>query len=274
VGTERARLRVGIIGCGAIGSEIARACDARLSGALELVAVCDIDKEKAEAVNRLLKSKAEVLGLEELIVSSDLVVEASSAAISAGIVEKCIDAGKDCLVMSVGGLLARTDLLSRADELGIGVHIPSGAVCGIDGLKSASVGRIDSVTLTTRKPPRGLEGAPYLREKKIDLNGIKQETVVFEGTAIEAVKGFPANINVSAVLSLAGVGAGNTKVRIVTSPEYTKNVHEVEITGDFGKITTRAENVPSKANPKTSALAINSAIATLEGIARSVRVGT
>lgn len=274
MGTERARLRVGIIGCGAIGSEIARACDARLSGALELVAVCDIDKEKAEAVSRLLKSKAEVLGLEELIVSSDLVVEASSAAISAGIVEKCIDAGKDCLVMSVGGLLARTDLLSRADELGIGVHIPSGAVCGIDGLKSASVGRIDSVTLTTRKPPRGLEGAPYLREKKIDLNGIKRETVVFEGTAIEAVKGFPANINVSAVLSLAGVGAGNTKVRIVTSPEYTKNVHEVEITGDFGKITTRAENVPSKANPKTSALAINSAIATLEGIARSVRVGT
>jgi aspartate dehydrogenase len=176
--------------------------------------------------------------------------------------------------MSVGGLLGKEDVLRQAAESGVRVFIPSGALCGIDGLKSASVGKIESVMLTTRKPPKGIEGAPYIREKGIDLSGVKAETVIFDGTAEEAVKGFPANVNVSAVLSLAGIGPKKTRVRIVTSPEYTKNTHEVEIVGDCGRITTRTDNVPSKANPKTSALAIFSAIATLEGIARSVKIGT
>ncbi len=148
------------------------------------------------------------------------------------------------------------------------------ALCGIDALKAASVGKIGSVTLTTRKPPKGLEGAPYLKLKKIDLKAITKETTIFEGSARDAVKGFPANVNVSAVLSLAGIGAKKTMVRIVTSPAYKKNIHEVEIIGDAGRITARTENIPSKANPKTSALAIYSAIATLEEIAKSVRIGT
>ena len=154
------------------------------------------------------------------------------------------------------------------------VYLPSGAVCGIDGLKSCRAGSIYSVTLTTRKPPRGLEGAPYLKEKNIRLSDIKGETVIFDGTAREAIKGFPQNVNVCAALSLAGIGADKTRVRIMTSPEYTKNIHEVRIEGDSGNISTRTENVPSKANPKTSQLAVFSAIATLEGIAKSVRVGT
>lgn len=176
--------------------------------------------------------------------------------------------------MSVGGLLGKEGLLKSAREEGVSLYMPSGALCGIDGLKAASVGSIESVELTTRKPLRGLEGAPYLSEKNIDLNAIKEETVVFEGSAEEAVKGFPQNVNVSAVLSLAGIGARKTRVRIVTSSSYAKNVHEVEIKGEFGIIRTRTENVPSKTNPKTSAMAIFSAIATLEGIADSVRIGT
>ena len=103
---------------------------------------------------------------------------------------------------------------------------------------------------------------------------IKKEKTIFEGSAVEAVKGFPQNVNVSAVLSLAGMGAKKTRVKIVTSPLYTSNTHEIEITGEFGRIVTRSENLPSKANPKTSALAIFSAIATLETIASSVRIGT
>jgi aspartate dehydrogenase len=176
--------------------------------------------------------------------------------------------------MSVGGLLARTEVLDEANRKGVKVYVPSGALCGIDGLKSASGGKIDSVMLTTRKPPKGLVGAPYLKERGMDVLAVTSETVIFEGSAAEAVKGFPANVNVSAVLSLAGIGAQRTRVRIVTSPDYTRNTHEVEIAGDFGKIVTKTENLPSKANPKTSAMAIYSAIATLEGIAKSVRVGT
>ena len=176
--------------------------------------------------------------------------------------------------MSIGGLLGNESLLDKAEKAGIKVYLPSGALCGIDGLKSASVGRIDSVTLTTRKPPKGLAEAPYIIKNNIDLPSIKEETIVFEGTADDAVKGFPQNVNVAAILSLAGLGAANTRVRIVTSPDYTKNVHEVEIKGESGNITTRTENLPSKVNPKTSQLAVFSAIATLEGIVKSVRMGT
>jgi aspartate dehydrogenase len=268
------KIRVGIIGCGAMGSQIAKACEERLGASLELVAICDSDEKKAELLSGEIKQKVRVLALDELIRDSDLVVEAASAAVSGDVAERCVKAGKDCLIMSVGGLLSKADLLKQANEKRVRVYIPSGAICGVDGLKSASGGKVDSVTLTTRKPPKGLVGAPYLKEKGIDVLAVKAETVIFEGSAAEAVKGFPANVNVSAVLSLAGIGAEKTRVRIVTSPDYTKNTHEVEVAGDFGKITTKTENVPSKNNPKTSALAIYSAIATLEGIAKSVRVGT
>lgn len=257
-----------------MGSEIARACRGRLRGSIDLVAVCDRDASRAEKLSAEFGGALGATGIDELIGTVDLVVEAASASVSGSVLEKCVKAGKACLIMSVGGLLGKENVLQQAADSGVRVFIPSGALCGIDGLKSASVGKIESVTLTTRKPPKGLEGAPYIKEKGIDLSLIKAETVIFEGSAEEAVRGFPANVNVSAVLSLAGIGSARTRVRIVTSPEYTTNTHEVEIAGDCGKIMTRTDNVPSNANPKTSALAIYSAIATLEGIAKSVRIGT
>ncbi|MCX5677872.1 MAG: aspartate dehydrogenase [Candidatus Omnitrophica bacterium] len=268
------KIKVGIIGCGVIGTSIAIACRSRLAYAVELAGVCDIDENKILALNRSLKENVRALKLDQLIKKTDLVIEASSALASSKIVEKCVENNRDCLIMSVGGLLGQEGLLKKAGEKGVKVYIPSGAVCGIDALKAASIGKIASVTLTTRKPPKGLEGAPYLTSKGIDVRAITKETVLFEGSARDAVKGFPANVNVSAVLSLAGIGAASTKVRIVTSPDYIRNTHEVEIIGDSGRITTRTENVPSESNPKTSALAIYSAIATLEGITRSVRIGT
>jgi aspartate dehydrogenase len=269
-----AKLKVGIIGCGAIGTEIAKACQGRLKDKIDLSGICDIDEKKASVLNKVLVKNVPILNLEDIIKNSGLIVEAASAAMSADVLEKCIDAGRDCLMMSVGGLLGREELLRKAKEKNTRVYIPSGAICGIDGLKSASVGRVASVTLTTRKPPKGLAGAPYLKENNIDVLSIKEEKTIFEGSAEEAVKGFPQNVNVSAVLSLAGIGAKKTRVKIVTSPAYTANIHEIEITGEFGRIVTRSENLPSKANPKTSALAIFSAIATLEGIVTSVKIGT
>lgn len=268
------KLKVGIIGCGAMGAEIAKACQDRLKDKVILTGICDIDEKKTGLLNGILAEKVSVLNLKDLINNSSLVVESASAAISADVLKKCIDAGRDCMIMSVGGLLGREELLEQAEEKNVKVYIPSGAICGIDGLKSASIGKIDSVTLTTRKPPKGLVGAPYLKEKNIDVMSIKKEKTIFEGSAAEAVKGFPQNVNVSAVLSLAGMGAKKTRVKIVTSPLYVSNTHEIEIIGEFGRIMTQCENLPSKANPKTSALAIFSAIATLETIASSVRIGT
>lgn len=268
------KLKVGIIGCGTIGSEMARACQTRLNSSVDLAGICDLIEEKALLLQKSLKNKTPVLKLDDLIKRSDLIVEAAGARISAEILKKAIKGKKDVLIMSIGGLLGNEGLLNKAEEAGIKVYLPSGALCGIDGLKSASVGRIDSVTLTTRKPPKGLTGAPYVTKNNIDLPSIKEETVIFEGTADDAVKGFPQNVNVAAILSLAGLGKAKTLVRIVTSPDYTKNIHEVEIKGESGNITTRTENLPSKVNPKTSQLAVFSAVATLEGIVKNVRIGT
>lgn len=267
-------LRVGIIGCGTIGREIAKACEKRLRKNVRLFAICDIDEKKACELNKSLESKVPILKVDDLIEKVDLVIESASAHVSGEIVEKAIRSQKDLFIMSIGGLLGKESLLRLAEETGIKVYLPSGAICGIDGLKAASIGRIDSVTLTTKKPPKGLKGAPYLKKSRVDLNKINGETLIFEGSARDAVENFPQNVNVCAALSLAGIGADKTRVRIITSPDYTRNVHEVEIIGDFGKITTKTENVPSETNPKTSALAVMSAIATLEGIVNSVRVGT
>lgn len=129
-------------------------------------------------------------------------------------------------------------------------------------------------TITTRKAPRSIKGAPYLLENNIDVEKITRETLVFEGNALDAVKGFPKNINVSALLSISGIGPEKTKVRIIVSPKYTKNIHEIEVNGKAGTIRTRTENVPSPDNPKTSYLAVLAAIASLRGYFDSVRIGT
>ena len=260
------KIRVGIVGCGAIGSELANACKTVLSDRFELIAIYDIDKKKAGALA--------VNSLEDLINKVDLVVEAASSLVSKEVAEKAVERSKNVMVMSVGGLIEAEDLFKKAGKKNARIFIPSGAISGVDGLKAAGFAKIESVTLTTKKPPKGLAGAPYLKEKNIDVYSIKEETTIFEGNAFEAVKVFPKNVNVSCILSLAGIGPKNTRVRVVTSPDFTKNAHEIEITGDFGRIITRTENVPSKNNPRTSRLAILSAMAALNGIAENVRIGT
>ena len=266
-------LRIGIIGCGTIGSELSKAIGARIPEA-SLVALADIDEGKARKLADSLPGNPPVLSPEELISQVDLVVECASVSVSAEMAEKTLSRGKDILVMSVGGLLGRENLFLLARKKNCRIYLPSGALAGLDGVKSAAAGRVDSVTLTTRKPPTGLKGAPYLLEKGIDLNSLTEEKVVFEGTAEEAIEGFPKNINVAAALSLAGIGAAETRVRIVADPKISRNVHEIEVEGEFGKLISRTENLPSPSNPKTSFLAILSAIATLKAIVNPVRVGT
>jgi len=269
------KLKIGIIGCGTIGGAIAGACrEEPLKDKVELTALYDIDERKARAISPPAPRDITRDSMEAVFDKADLVIEAAASSVSGDVVKKALERSKAVLVMSVGGLVGSGALLEEARKKRAKVYFPSGAICGIDGLKAAGIGEIRSVTLTTKKPPKGLEGAPYIKAKGIDLDSIKGEEVLFEGNAREAIKGFPKNVNVSSVLSLAGIGAEKTVVRIVTSPEYLKNTHEVEITGDFGRITTKTENVPSRKNPKTSELAILSAVATLKGIVDSVRIGT
>lgn len=268
-------IKVGVIGCGTIGKELALACQKRFSEEVTLEALSDIDSGRANKLQKSLKPKPQILSIEKLIQRCDLVVEAAARDAAYDIARKTLSQGKDVLVMSAGGILGREkELIRLARAHRCCLYLPSGGIVGLDGLKAAKIGKIHRVTLTTRKPPQGFEDAPYVLKHGINLKNLKQEKVLFEGDALTAVKGFPKNINVSATLSLAGIGAKKTKVRIIAAPQMLVNIHEVYVVGDFGSFYTRTENFPSEQNPRTSRLAILSAVATLERIFKNIKIGT
>ena len=268
-------IKVGIIGCGTIGRELAFSCQKRFSEEVTLEALADADLSHARKLQKELKPKVRILSTEALIRQCDLVIEAASKQTVYEVCKKTLSQGKDVMIMSVGGILGKEkELFDLAKTHRCCLYFPSGGVVGIDGLKAAGIGKIHRVLLTTRKPPQGFEDAPYVLKHNIPLKNLKQEKLLFEGDAATAVRGFPKNINVSATLSLAGIGAKKTRVRIIASPHMLVNVHEVYVVGDFGSFYTRTENFPSEQNPKTSRLAILSAVATLERILKNVKIGT
>lgn len=270
-------LRIGIVGCGAIGSSLAKTVAREFRGKALLAGLFDIDAGKSKSLAAKLGKPALVSrGLASLIGRCDLVVEASSAAVSASIAGQVLVKGKSVIVMSVGGLLGgRIAALERISRrTGGKLLIPSGAISGIDAVKAASCAGIRSATLVTTKHPRSFEGVEYVRRKGVRLGAIRRPTVLFSGSAEEAVRHFPQNINVAAVLSLAGIGARRTTVKIIASPLATRNIHEIMIESSSGKIVTRTENTVHPENPKTSFLAVLSAVALLKETVGTVKVGT
>lgn len=273
--SKTGKLKIGIVGCGAIGSRLAKSIVENFSDKAELSGLYDMDLEKAYSLASELKKKNIVaLSLEDLIKKCSFVIEAASAKISKSVAKLSIESGRDIMIMSVGGMLEAEDIFDLAREMKRNIYFPSGAICGLDAVKAAALSKIDKITLTTRKPPAGLIGNPYLLKSNINLDRIQGETVVFEGSVDMAVKLFPQNINVAATLSLASGCKDKILVKIITSPEYTKNSHEILVEGDFGKIQSISENIPCADNPKTSFLAVLSAIATLKRILEVIKIGT
>lgn len=267
--------KIGIVGCGVIGKTLAHAIEDKFYKKARIAALCDIDILKADQLSQELKTRPRVSNLEGLIWRSHLVIEAASAVASSDIARRTVKQKRNILIMSVGGILEDNELFRMAEENNSRIYIPSGAIGGIDALKAAGADKINKIVLTTRKPVKGFEGVPFVVKNNIDLAKIEAETLLFEGPAHEAIKGFPQNVNVSAVLSLAGIGAEKTFVRIFTSPQYKRNVHEIEFEGSFGSFYAKVENLPMPGNPKTSYLAALSAIAMLEEIlGKSAKIGT
>lgn len=269
-------LKVGVIGCGAIGTELCRAIDIGIVNA-HLAGIYDRSRENCENLSAALVRKPEILLPDELILRSDIIVECASAQAVSEFGEKVLARGKDLMVLSAGAF-TDTRLLKRLTEAAIAhkcrIYVPSGAITGIDGLKSASIANVNKVILTTTKSPRGLKGAPYIEKNNIYLDSFRQKTLIFEGSADEAIAAFPANVNVAVSLSLAGIGLEKTHVKVFVDPTSERNIHEVCVEGDFGKFTCMVENVPSPGNPKTSYLAALSAIATLKKITEPLQIGT
>lgn len=269
---RRAPAAVGVVGLGAIGRRVCQALDAGIPG-LRLAGATARNRERAEAFLLTLASAPPFLALDDLIAACDLVVEASTQAHLEEIAPKTLGAGRDLVVLSCGGLLGRADWLALAEAKGARVLVPSGAIAGLDGVKGARIGEITQVTMETRKPPAGLAGAPWIAERRIDLAAISEETLIFEGPATQACRAFPANVNVLAALSLAGVGPERTRIRIYAVPGLRRNMHRIRVEGEFGSLAIEIENVPSE-NPRTGKLSYLSTIALLRELGATLRVGT
>ena len=266
-------LKVAIAGMGAIGLPVARALDTGIHG-LRLVAVSARDEAKARANLKGFRSAVELLALEDLAAAADIVVECAPAAIFDRVAEPAIEAGRTLIPLSVGALLERDRLIGRAEETGARIVIPSGAIVGLDAIKGVAEGTIHSVLHITRKPPKSLAGAPYLAQNRISLDALDGPLMVFKGSARQGALHFPANVNVSAAVSLAGIGPDRTELEVWADPGLERNTHRVIVEADSARFTVEIENVPSPETPGTGRLTPLSVIATLRGLTSTLRVGT
>lgn len=265
-------LGVGVVGLGAIGRRVCQALDVGLPG-LRLTGATARTRDRAESLLESLGTPVPFLTLDELVAASDVVVEASTQAHLQEIAPAALEAGRDLVVLSCGALLGRADWVALAERNGCRILVPSGAIGGLDAVKGAAVGSITSVTMESRKAPAGWAGAPWVVQQKIDLDAIREETLIFEGPATAACPAFPANVNVLAALSLAGIGPERTTTRIYAVPGLTRNTHRISVEGEFGSFQLEVRNVPSE-NPRTGRLSYLSTIALLRDLGATLRVGT
>ncbi len=271
----KSKVKVGILGCGAIGSRIARSIKSECGDRAVVSALFDINPAKSENLQKHLPYKNIVKkSYKEFLNHCDLMVEAVNAPDTRTLIRQALLAKKDVLVMSVGKFIDGESILSLARKQGTRLLIPSGAVAGIDALKAAALGKIDRITLTTRKPVYGFNDNAYVQQRRINLSQITKETILFEGTVKEAVKCFPQNINVAATIALASGVKDKLGIRISTSPDFKVNSHEIEVVGEFGRMVTKTENMVCPDNPKTSFLAVLSAIQALKQYFQEVKIGT
>ena len=266
-------LRVAIGGFGAIGQVVARRLDRGIDG-LCLTAVAARDGARAEAAMADFSRKVPVAPLARLWEEADIVVECAPAHLLREIAEPALAHGRMVMVLSCGALLDNFDLVELARRHGGRILVPTGALLGLDAVAAAAEGGVSTVHMVTRKPPDGLAGARYLAENHIDIAGLAQPKRVFAGSARDAARGFPANVNVAAALALAGIGPERTTVEIWADPGVTRNIHRIEVEAEAVRLSMQIENVPSAENPKTGRLTPLSVVAALKKLVSPLAVGT
>jgi aspartate dehydrogenase len=253
-------MKVGIIGCGAIANIITTSMVPEENG-IDIAYFFDKDIERAENLASLAGGVA-VLDFDDMLDNVDLVLECASPESVKHFAPIVLEKGLDMVIMSIGAFMDTdfyTKVLNIAKENNARIHLPSGAVVGLDGIKAVAKFGLKEVNLVTRKSPKSLG-------KDIDA-----EEVLFEGKASEAVKEFPLNINVAATISMAC--NKDINVKIIVDPKVDRNVHEITARGDFGEFKTITMNYPCAANPKTSMLAALSAIRLLKSFNETISVG-
>jgi aspartate dehydrogenase len=263
---------IAIAGFGAIGQKVAERLDEGIEG-LRLTAVSARNVDRVKNIVDGFRNPVSILPVEELANVADVVIECAPAEIFMQIAVPTLTAGKKLVVISVGALLIYPEVKELARKHGGQIVVPTGALLGLDAVQAAAEGTIDSVRMVSRKPPRGLENAPFLIEQRIDVDRLSAPLKLFEGNAREAVRGFPATLNVAAALSLAGIGPDRTIIEIWADPTITRNTHTITVAGDSADFSMTIENIPSE-NPKTGKITALSVIAALRKLGSPVRIGT
>lgn len=265
--------RVAIAGFGAIGKVVAAALDRGIEG-MALAAVSARDTGRAREAMRGFAQPVPVLPLAELGNEADIVIECAPAAVFRDVAEPPLAKGRVLVTLSCGALLDNFDLVEVARRHDGRILVPTGALLGLDAVQAAALGGISRVQMITRKPPNGLAGAPYLVENGISVEGLNAPKLVFSGTAREAARGFPANVNVAAALAMAGLGPDRTMIDIWADPAVNRNMHRIEIEADAARIALEIENVPSAENPRTGKMTALSVIALLRKMTSPLAIGT
>lgn len=261
--------KVALAGLGAVGAKIARVL---LAGELPGFVLSAVSvRDKLKAVN-LVGADIPIATVDSLEPLADIVVECAPAELLARIVRPFVAAGKKAVVLSAGALLRNMDLVEIAKASSGQIIVPTGALIGLDALSAAAEGVIYSVKMVTRKPVKGLVGAPFLVDNKINIEDIREPMRVFVGTPREAAVGFPANLNVAVALSLAGIGPDRTELEIWADPDLERNTHRIEVDSDSARFTMSIENIPTD-NPKTGRITALSVIAALRKMSSPLRVG-
>ncbi|WP_104204642.1 aspartate dehydrogenase [Billgrantia saliphila] len=266
-------LNVGLIGYGTAGRDVAEAILGGQAGDARLAAVLVRDAGKYADVcleNCTLTDSEEAF----FACRPDVVVETAGHEAVIRHAERSLANGSDFMVVSVGALCDPAlyeRVMASAGQHGKRVLVPSAAIAGLDRIAAAAQGPLERVTLTTRKPVKAWRGT--FAEEVVDLDTITQPTVIFEGNARESSRVFPESVNVSAALSLAGVGFEATEVRVLVDPTIDKNMHEVSAKGLFGEVRIEVQNTPSPNNPKTGYIVAMSVSRALKNLSSQLVIG-
>lgn len=266
-------LGVGLAGLGAVGRTVLEALEVGLPG-YHLAGIAVRREERARAFLDEVGTQAKLLDLDALVDASDIVVEALPPTLFRQLATRVVDQGKELVVLSIGALLEHWDLVEAAERSGARILVPSGAILGLDAVQAAAQGEIHSITMITRKPTKGLAGAPFLDGREVDITTITEPLQLFEGTAREAITGFPANLNVAVALSLVGLGPDRTRLEVWADPALERNTHHVEVESDSARLQFSIENIPTEENPRTGRITALSIVALLRKRTASLAIGT
>ena len=266
-------MKVGIVGFGSIGTEVAKAL---INGVEDFSLFGIVSRSRQNALKRIsdLNQEIKIFDLEELVENCDIIIDCAPKEAFRQIASKCINKKKTLITVSGSGLLDNLDLEALAKKNETQIILATGAILGLDALRAASESKINEVKMITRKPPNALLSAPYVIDNNINLENLSEPKLIFKGSALEGAKAFPANVNVAAAVGLAGIGADKTKLEIWADPSLDRNTHKVEVDADSAIFQMSIQNVQTPENPGTGKITGLSVVACLRGLMSPFKIGT